>query len=814
MQRAAQQNEDKFSFEKRPPNSITLAGNSSSGGGETLEKNEKSKLFKAISDGDRTVSDEMARSTSLKIDNVEARIKVRHEIMKEEAQLRAFETMGMAEDDDDEEDPDRDMRSLEEGDDQSSFVGRSLRAATPQVGNLKAINDEQGCAVGIEETQVTAQQAPAGSIVLRPLGATVLEEEVARLLAEKESRMQAEKAAALIKAQREVEIERRARLEAEAARLKAEEELERLKSSQLSAAISSPIVEEQRIGIASARAAAVPDDATVSSIMSTARQEAESARAKAEMDLARLKEDRTRNVDEYAEGELLADGDAQIGKGEEAELKYVDYATVEAEASRHLERLEAERKAAEQAPEPRTKSPVDESNMDAILENASHNLAGDDEVEKFRMTFSEDENDDNQDETSGTEKCVSHETENDGAHLPSIADVLESLNNDSPVAADETATDEATRIHAHISKDRSSSTQPLKVEPTAAVTASIAVADERIGMKDDEGSPRIEKSFSQEILESPNRKAQTASEHDFPSTTMVHATVAAAAAAADDLNDDEETQVHHIARENFEGDPSKGQLTFTKGSKIEAHSNQRGPWWLGRCEGRTGWFPAVSVVPASEFMTNVVGLSEPIGIEGIERDGSNPMTEKELQETYDMIRSPSDDLSDDASGASPAKSRWLESKETPGSRSSSPPLVRHDPSKMAGLSQSLYENGEAASTDEPNLDPSQPVSSAAGGLLEPEDIVGDLLRMMDEERRSDKINPAKANAHHEELKPACLDVANVHQVWRAAKDPKTGLIYYFHIKTKEVRHSTWQVFSTYRCIIYYSMNLHSTDDLG
>ena len=263
---------------------------------------------------------------------------------------------------------------------------------------------------------------------------------------------------------------------------------------------------------------------------------------------------------------------------------------------------------------------------------------------------------------------------------------------------------------------------------------------------------------------------------------MTHAPVAAAA-AADDSNEDDETQVHHIARENFEGDPSKGQLSFTKGSKIEAHSNQRGPWWLGRCEGRTGWFPAVSVVPASEFMANVVGLSKPIGIEGEERDESNPMTEEELQETYDMIRSPSDDLSNDASGDSPAKSRWLESKETPGSRSSSPPLVRHDPSKMAGLSQSLYENSEAASTDAPSQDPSQPVLSAAGGFQEPEDIVGDLLRMMNEERQSDK-------AHHVELKPARLDVTNEQQVWRAAKDPKTGLIYYFHVKTKEVRQST------------------------
>lgn len=816
IQRAAiAQNEDNFSFEKRPPNSITLAGKGDSGGSETLGKNEKSELLKAVSDGDRTVSNEMARSTSLKIDNVEARIKVRHEIMKEEAQLRAFKTMGMADDDDEVEDPDRDMPSLGEGDDQSSFVGRSLRAATPQVNNMKAIDDEQGCAVGNEHTQVAAQQKSeptvSSSMVERLSGATVLEEEVTRLLAEKESRLQAEKAAALIKAQREVEIERRARLEAEAARRKAEEELERLKSCQLSTAISAPIVEKQRIDvdrplatIPTVRAAAVPDDATVSSIVSTARQEAEAARAKAEMDLARLKEYRTRNVDEYAEDELMTDGNVQVGKRDGAELKYVDYATVEAEAARHLKRLEADRKAAEkvtdQATEPETNdgegSPVDEGEVEAIIPaNASNDLAGD-EVEKFRMTYSKDENDNKQDETSGTEKCVdSHGTENDVAHQSSIAEVLESLKSDSPVAVYETATDESTRIHAHVSNDRTCSTaQPLEeehtehTEHTAAATES--VAEERIGKEEDEGSPRIEKSFSQEILESSNRKAKATAEHDFPSTTMTHAPVAAAA-AADDSNEDDETQVHHIARENFEGDPSKGQLSFTKGSKIEAHSNQRGPWWLGRCEGRTGWFPAVSVVPASEFMANVVGLSKPIGIEDEERDGSNPMTEEELQETYDMIRSPSDDLSNDASGDSPAKSRWLESKETPGSRSSSPPLVRHDPSKMAGLSQRLYENSEAVSTDAPSQDPSQSALSAAGGFQEPEDIVGDLLRMMNEERQSDK-------AHHEELKPARLDVTNEQQVWRAAKDPKTGLIYYFHVKTKEVRQSTRQVFSIYQ----------------
>jgi hypothetical protein len=73
------------------------------------------------------------------------------------------------------------------------------------------------------------------------------------------------------------------------------------------------------------------------------------------------------------------------------------------------------------------------------------------------------------------------------------------------------------------------------------------------------------------------------------------------------LFDDEEGEanIHHVAKVTFDGNPAKGQLSFTSGTEVLAHSNQRGEWWLGRCGGRTGWFPASAVVPASEYLQSL-----------------------------------------------------------------------------------------------------------------------------------------------------------------------------------------------------------------
>lgn len=104
--------------------------------------------------------------------------------------------------------------------------------------------------------------------------------------------------------------------------------------------------------------------------------------------------------------------------------------------------------------------------------------------------------------------------------------------------------------------------------------------------------------------------------------------------------EDQEANIHHVAKFTFEGDPSKCQLSFTAGAVVLAHSNQRGPLWLGISGGRTGWFPASSVVPASEFLGNRLHTNEP-QIEEEEKEFAQ-MSQPDIDKTYDLIRSPSD----------------------------------------------------------------------------------------------------------------------------------------------------------------------------
>ena len=270
----------------------------------------------------------------------------------------------------------------------------------------------------------------------------------------------------------------------------------------------------------------------------------------------------------------------------------------------------------------------------------------------------------------------------------------------------------------------------------------------------------------------------------------------------------DEAQIHHVARVTFDGDRSKGQLSFTPGCKIEAHSNQRGPWWLGRCGRVTGWFPASAVVPASKFLGSSITTTSLNATEEAE-NGVAQLSGEELNAVYDFIRNPSDS-EPDSEGDSPAKRRWLTSSASGSnaadqSRSCSPPSFRSDPSRVAGLSERLYatDDEESHSNNDKLMRRSQDDNSSREVLNEskssdascsPEAIDEILdkdsspkaqskiaeISQIDELTRISKSHLAKTTGDN------ATRVNPDPKGWRATIDPKSGLVYYYHIETRKV----------------------------
>ena len=227
-----------------------------------------------------------------------------------------------------------------------------------------------------------------------------------------------------------------------------------------------------------------------------------------------------------------------------------------------------------------------------------------------------------------------------------------------------------------------------------------------------------------------------------------------------------EAEIHHVAVVTFEGNYLKGQLSFTTGTKVEAHSNQRGPWWLGRCGGRTGWFPARAVVRQSVYLARINGPSVDYNVS----EEVPQLSEDDLHAVYDLIRNPSDPVEDNDDDDendihdSPARSRWLDTgagemnTDTPSARDHSPPPTRLDPSEQAGLSERLYESNDGDSPSNTNDVPAETHQN---------NVTTDSAVLQSPNAESPARRKPKGD-------------------WRAAKDSNSGLMYYYHIKTKEV----------------------------
>jgi len=373
---------------------------------------------------------------------------------------------------------------------------------------------------------------------------------------------------------------------------------------------------------------------------------------------------------------------------------------------------------------------------------------------------------------------------------------------------------------------------PVESEPADTHVSDMAQEDQPSPLPQSLDGENKEVNMAERLPRGSSDGADQASkdEHDFPSTTMAHAPKIpqeSEPAVTNDApnnkvenNEDGEAQIHHVARVTFEGDRSKGQLSFTTGSKVEAHSNQRGPWWLGRCGGRTGWFPASAVIPASKFLGSVVNSpsSNVVVDQDEEREKLAQLSGAELNAVYDLIRNPSDPLepeeddgdSDDERSGSPAKSRWLDgggvgkSKATaPHSRDYSPPPSRLDPSEMAGLSERLYESHDDYSSNENDIigrSPGEVVRESKSAAQEADETLS-----KDEPSQAQSVDLSKNDAtdvsqpqpaEGSKVGPAKDSSINVNATkpkpkpeWRATKDPKSGLVYYYHTGTRK---TTWE----------------------
>jgi len=261
-------------------------------------------------------------------------------------------------------------------------------------------------------------------------------------------------------------------------------------------------------------------------------------------------------------------------------------------------------------------------------------------------------------------------------------------------------------------------------------------------------------------------------------------------AVSPQLESEEEANIHHVAKVTFEGDPSKGQLSFITGAAVLAHSNQRGPWWLGRSGGRTGWFPASAVVPASEFLGN--NFIESPDIEEEEKEFAR-MSQAELDKVYNLIRSPSDPVGSDEGShddeeedvTSPAKNRWMEDSygvrgPISSQRDSSPPATpRLDPSESVGLKERLFETKSSDGSQQ---------KSAMENSTDQTGMTSDIQNAQDHNHNS--ISPKNTTGSPQTPMPETTPAHDKpKRLWRTAIDKSTGLTYYYHIHTRE---TSWE----------------------
>ncbi|KAL3816192.1 hypothetical protein ACHAXA_007310, partial [Cyclostephanos tholiformis] len=654
------------------------------------------------------------------------------------------------------------------------------------------------------------------------------EEEITRFIAEKESRFQAEQAVALLKAQKELETERRARLEAETARVKAEIELERLKSGKI-LKDEEQIASQGREGcldinqtrdVATA-ALLTPGEETSSDQLDHAQLDLEKRLVEVLISSVEAPGVKTDEEFEIPNHEEMAKEDSVV---EELQIvsdvlmqkeqhlpDVIDQSRLEAEATRRqaekeLELLRAKRAAVlkleydDMAHELGRLPDMVENNSELMRSNSGQVV---DEVEEYRQVHSNDD-----ERMSGHFEAVIAEVPqhlSDDENRRKLNDMLETVISKSSsderegvelnaTAQIKTSQTSYVEICDHDVAER---TEPQRRDSSEEIDAYVALSSEKkIG--EVSGQESSLEALGLELTSPEKYTLNVAAQEDGSGYKVAEINEPyfplgkSKPAVPKDTDEEVEAEIHHVAVITFEGNPMKGQLSFITGTKIEAHSNQRGPWWLGRCGTRTGWFPAKTVIPESEFLARFNSPSSAV-VDYDESEEVDNLSGDELNAVYDLIRNPSDDQleqeqdgddSDDESG-SPARSRWLDAgvgksnTNSSSSRNRSPPPTRSDPSEMAGLSERLYESNDSDSRSKSNERLS---SSPTTSKLDDMNTINtnDATKYLSKTSSDGAVIKSRPDADVPKRKPK--------GDWRAARDPNSGLTYYYHIITKE---TTW-----------------------
>jgi hypothetical protein len=564
--------------------------------------------------------------------------------------------------------------------------------------------------------------------------------------------------------------ERKARLEAEEARLNAEKELERLKAEA-----------EERLKLVEAEKerARLRVEAEAEERLKLLDDEIERERQKVDLEARRKRKEAERTLERLrAEAEEEAKASVEVEQRTLAipsdagviTQASIDEQSAPLEQSMSVDSMDHETKAElmsmiaameEQAlptvdtePEPGANNAVDDSI--AVDKNTGNNDSVD-IVEMMRSVWASDDEESQHEEHASTSDDESDYEIKDSSY--------ESQQNDVPRSALMVDVDDSENDSQHSGEQ---SYLPESLSPDR-ISTTISSSDLHDFPSTTMPQGPLNHDFSSFTMPyQPVGTAQQSLDASEPQPTQTKETLR----VKDDLPrkpsllDDEEGEanIHHVARVTFDGDTSKGQLSFTTGSEVLAHSNQRGDWWLGRCGGRTGWFPASAIVPASEFLRNQLGSGTNDAASSAEVDDAElqQLSQEELHQVYDLIRSPSGE------DESPKRVR----------KDVSPPPSRLDPSESAGLKERLYESNEDDQTDAKNAFDS--MMNEYDSMLAPVSASNktEEHQIKKEPQLESKLSELNTTTNMEEKRPK--------RVWREAHDPNTGLTYYYNVKTREV----------------------------
>ena len=538
--------------------------------------------------------------------------------------------------------------------------------------------------------------------------------------------------------------ERRARLEAEEARLKAEKELERLKAE----------TEERLKASASFKEREVSElDVTTAPTLVNEAEEVSSHPLTTDHETAPIiesVEERSLPVNEDSQGAVSHELDKDTMPTEaETDNVMVSVNSMDVETKQELMSMIAEME--EQANAFTEVRPTD-TKPEEPLDTTQNDDDSVDIVEKMRSVWASDDDEPSHDDRY----TATSEEDSDFEEEINQADMMADANDEN----DSAHSDEQSYLPGSLqsSPERNVATIPLP-ENFPPMTLPQGLQDSA-PLTSASGTPLLSNK-----------------DHDIPSMYMPHRQTSAAQILDTDesqtlttkpdlpkkpsIFDDEEGEanIHHVAKITFDGNPAKGQLSFTSGSEVLAHSNQRGEWWLGRCGGRTGWFPASAVVPASEYLQS---LGPALGEYNMEDEGDDDadmefpqLSQEELHATYDLIRSPSgEDESPKRAGNNP------------------------DPSEVVDLNEE---------SSEPFVNGQSNVRNAYDSMLDEYDSM--LSPSSTNEQTSENEEPSlndPTKTEQSKLNTTSSGEKKPKRLWRSTVDPNSGLTYYYNCKTREV----------------------------